>query len=251
MITKARKHETDQAAAVRERPIPFSEAMVRAILDGAKTQTRRVIDPQPVLPFYRKLKAMDGSIGGMWTEHGGELDGQRAETRYPIRYGKPGDRLWVREAFNSYSRCCEPSKIADASYVLFRDGGQMTRTRVYTRPLNRYADGAFDGIKWRPSIHLPRWASRITLEVTRVRVERVQDISEGDAAAEGVSAGWYQGTNRAGEPCESRQRSAADAYRVLWDEINAARGFGWDVNPWVWVIEFKRVECESEKVRKW
>jgi hypothetical protein len=124
-----------------------------------------------------------------------------------------------------------------------------------TRPLVRYrADGAWScgceplckepGGPWKPSIFMPPWASRITLEIVNVRVERVQEISEVDAKAEGVfqfsSLGIY-GYDKNGTPGKHCRDSAVETYKRLWDSINAESGFGWDVNPWVWVVEFKRV----------
>lgn len=146
------------------------------------------------------------------------LAGTKVQTRFVLGcpYGQPGDRLWVREA---WARDDE-------------DGQLMYRADV-GRDL--CADA------WRPSIHMPRWASRITLEVTAVRVERLQDISEADAQAEGVIPKWEPG-------CSGRLmdafggfsfRPAASAYAELWEQINGPGA--WDANPWVWVVEFKRV----------
>lgn len=164
---------------MKERPIIFSGEMVRAILAGRKTQTRRVIKPQPVI--------QDG-VAFFKT-------GQRCP------YGQIGDRMWVREAW-------------------IRNSGV---------PAYRADDPSWPGEtpKWKPSIHMPRWASRITLEIVNVRVERLQDITVGDAWAEGCP--------------NSDVNVIPDWFIPLWAGINAARGNGWDDNPWVWAIEFKRV----------
>jgi hypothetical protein len=193
--------------------------MVRAILAGTKTQTRRVIKPQPKPHTYDcvNLKEAypnkpwcwladwlkpDGSVMSYdeWREpHGGWPDRSK---QFACPYGVPGDRLWVREDVITHSSI--PQVVG---YVA--DGCQATE---------RWE-------KRRNSIRMPRWASRITLEITEVRVQRLQNISDEDAQAEG---GWGGG-------CFHR------SFAGLWDSINAKRGFGWDVNPWVWVVGFKRV----------
>ena len=191
-----------------ERPILFSGPMVRAILEGRKTQTRRVVKPQPELQLKsaRWMRCADEQHA-LFTQHDGELCGQMASTR-KCPYGKPGDRLWVRETW-AHRRWM----LGDAS---------PSPTTVYR------ADGEdLKGCdRWRPSIHMPRWASRITLEVVGVRVERLQDISEEDAKAEGIE--WVIG-----------YRSRIPLFSALWERINGPGS--WDANPWVWVVEFRRV----------
>ncbi len=176
---------------MKERPILFSGEIVRAILESRKTQTRRVVKPQPKLApgFYDMVAGLP-----------------------PCPYGQPGDRLWVREAMMQ-----DPE-----DGVTYAADGQL----VMAPPTYCYRDETTKSV---PSIHMPRWASRITLEIVSVRAQLLQDISKQDCMAEGmndledVHAGWHQ------------------SYAQLWDSINAKRGFGWDKNPWVWVIEFKRV----------
>lgn len=192
---------------VKERPILFSGPMVRAILDGRKTQTRRVVKPQPIWVY-------DCSVPVLTTD---------ADPNAAIRcpYGVPGDRLWVRETFGRQWR-----------------HGFIYRADVET-PIP--AGG------WEPSIHMPRCASRIMLEVTRVCVERLQNISEADAQAEGIQVLPLQSVDdpsawRQSGPGAHQARNARESFRLLWDSINSKRGFGWDVNPWVWVIEFRRVD---------
>ena len=213
-----------------EHPILFSAPMVLAILDGSKTQTRRVIKPQPFGDYYRLC-------GPEWYEPAVEINGELSPGREIFGvysddgvWGRkspyaPGDRLWVRETFCEYP----------AVRAIYRaDYGKFT-------PIS---DGI--GGPWRPSIHMPRWASRIDLEVTAVRVERVQEIGKDDAEAEGVGRissvgmmqafGWrdYGGGKGFFDPRKS--------FASLWDSINAKRGFGWAANPWVWVYEFRRVK---------
>jgi hypothetical protein len=186
---------------MKSRPILFSAPMVRAILAGAKTQTRRV--------GKGFMAATFPDTGEQWY-------------RSPSPYGEPGDRLWVRETFASF-RDARSTKPTEAEYVVFADGVTMLREGRSIR-----APDAFDPsrLKWRPSIHMPRWASRILLDVTDVRVERLQDISEDDARAEGVRLG--------------AAHSFRESYEWLWDEINGRRA-PWSSNPWCWCITFRRV----------
>jgi hypothetical protein len=186
-----------------ERPVLFSGEMVRAILEGRKTQTRRVV----LLPKTRQqpLYQPTHQGGGMWA------DSHCLPFRCP--YGEPGDLLWVRETwFNPDYEAC----------------GTKTNEMSYYR-----ATDVSDEWSWRPSIHMPKWAARLWLRVTDVRVERLQDISEEDARAE-ASVKRQLKTNYGGG------NSATWHFRRLWDSINAKRGYGWDTNPWVWVVSFER-----------
>jgi hypothetical protein len=214
---------------MKERPILFNAEMVRAVFDGRKSQTRRVIKPQPPKPIADAFVDDDGYI--VWAPF--------PESNYrrggkPCPYGAPGDRLWVRETWalgGDYAN-------AKACQVPTSE-----RSPEYIRYSAHQEKGPYTG-RWRPSIHMPRWASRITLEVTGVRVERVQDITEVDAYAEGVDAGCNncgnpQGTKGCG--CNNRQPMPVDAFVYLWNSINEKRGFGWWENPWVWVVEFKPI----------
>jgi len=208
--------------ATKERPILFSSTMVRAIIDGRKTQTRRVVK------LDAELRGRGcASLEGSWWDpsFGGRLKvpGPHETThRLFCPYGLPGERLWVRETWQHEDGSCDDHKC-----------GQPTH--IYHKATESFPES----IRWRPSIFMPRWASRITLEVTSVRVERVKEISEEDAEAEGVKRGSCNCTNWA--VCGYSLSSYRLAYSKLWESINAKRGFGWDKNPWVWVIEFKRV----------
>ena len=193
---------------MKERPILFSGPMVRAILEGRKTQTRRV---DKVMQ-----QGYEGTIG--WGIY-------HLKT---CPYGVPGDRLWVRET-------CNISDTKDAVMYL-GNGGKLGPTAP--------ADSENWCRTWKtcPSIHMPRWASRITLEIVNVRVEMVKEISEKDAEAEGVCA-TVVATTRTDDNGDSVEILTAIApFSELWDSINAKRGYGWDANPWVWVIEFKKVD---------
>ncbi len=212
---------------VKERPIIFSAPMVRAILAGAKSQTRRVVkgapaEWAPVQPQVYSPTVID--------RHGYEQPGPTAygagnadgECWIRCPYGQPGDRLWVREAWGEPWHHAQPRCFYRAS-----DDGWM----------GSHPD--FDG--WRPSIHMCRWASRITLEITSARVERLQAISEADAAAEGVTPKWEPGfSGRLMEALGGFSfRPAASAYADLWESLHGPGS--WDANPWVWVVEFKRI----------
>lgn len=184
---------------MKERPILFSTKMVKAILEGRKTQTRRVIKPQP-----NDIRESPFVKSGIETTHGYEIK---------LKH-EPGDRLWVRETWNVLdSDGCKPSDISP-----------IKERAIYKANGDEYPF-------WRPSIFMPRWASRIALEVVNVRVERVQDISEEDAMHEGATPLLVDPDGGSCPYCEG--------FRALWDSINAKRGYGWDANPWVWVVEFE------------
>jgi hypothetical protein len=230
---------------MKARPILFSGPMVRALLDGSKTQTRRVVKPVGAHHLFQ-FRGEDEARGA--DEPTGEWAWCRAEhvvsdhIRCP--FGKPGDRLWVREtwAIECLGRI-GTSEGYDCSYELeYRADGAThefecppgTDDSAYLRAYDRMRGD------WWPSIHMPRWASRIALEVTGVRVERLQEISETDAFAEGVD-------NTMCAKAVSRAPSRATllpmtvhGFAHLWNSL-AAPGADWQSNPWVWVVEFKRV----------
>jgi hypothetical protein len=236
-----------------ERPILFSGAMVSAILAGEKTQTRRVapISELTIRPCGDDLVSWVARFSRSVNGHRSTFSGGRfseAEARNIIasqfcQHGAPGDRLWVRETW-------QYAGFTEDGYPFVRyqaDGAQRLHDRSpseewserwldiwagLSEPSNFDIDGTASDRRWRPSIHMPRWASRITLVITGVRVERLQDISEADARAEGV------------EPIATHSRPGAiatcyGAYSLLWDAINGDGA--WDANPWVWAIDFKRI----------
>ena len=222
--------------AVKERPILFNGEMVRAILEGRKTQTRRVMKRRPRKDEYFDSPPQFGTIMdphpnrskfGVFKKIRVREDLTLSEL-IPCPYGAPGDQLWVRETWD----VCIIDGEHLPSMCYRADSTAIPTSKKKAWDLLRSDDSRSH--KWRPSIHMPRWASRIQLEITDVRVERVQDISEADAIAEGVSV----------PSSEDALKPVTDAqtwFSVLWDNINAERGFGWNVNPWVWVVEFKRV----------
>lgn len=205
-----------------ERPILFNGEMVRAILDGRKTQTRRVVKPQP-------------SVHEMSP---GPDSGPEDIISY-CPYGAPGNQLWVRETWCNADilhlgyNLDDPTTIgyrADESAYLF-EGLPLMGSKLNTKDWN----WEHESVKWKPSIHMPRWASRINLLIKDVRVERVQDISSHDISAEGISCDR--------EPdCEPYNFCAnrIESFIYLWDSINGKRpGCAWADNPWVWVVEFE------------
>ena len=197
------------------KPILFNTEMVQAILDGRKTVTRRKID-RDITNFCDV--EVDGTLLDYQNCHGDFIN--------PIdlcRY-KVGDILYVRETW-SIHECVKCQAGIPAL------GGECKCEYVY-----RASYGATD-FRWKPSIHMPKKAARIFLKVTDVRVERLQDITEEDAIAEGMSKTLVDGVVFI---------SAKGNFHVLWDSLNIKRGYGWEDNPWVWVIEFERVDVENE-----
>ncbi|EHU0843247.1 hypothetical protein KYY64_003570 [Salmonella enterica] len=199
---------------MNERGMIFNAEMVRAILDGRKTQTRRPV----------KFPLIDKNMGCELA--GNELAGKLAAHNYwNSPYGKPGDRIWVRETFRVHSRA------TDVATLVYRASVRNSWTEQTHRVPAAVCNTPATPEKWTPSIHMPRWASRILLEITDVRVERLRDLSEEDAKSEGITPpaggvlpGWEYRIN----------------FRDLWMDIYGTDS--WEANPWVWVIEFKRVE---------
>lgn len=248
------------------KPILFSTEMIRAILENRKKQTRRIIKPQP-----NKNDSWSCNDEKYYFSYPDGLEHYSIRSRYGI-----GDELWVRETWRIGA---------------WRDGGRMaidyaaspvTRTPWVTIPedidpdgekFNYYWRGICDELQnkkiypevtgeyhwesgkaplsWRPSIFMPRWAARIFLQVTDVRVERLQDISNANAKSEGADF-WFSahdgikehdyGTEYSGEYCPEEKRNYIKGFQILWDKLNAKRGYGWESNPWVFVIEFERIE---------
>ncbi len=208
-----------------ERPILFSSAMVRAILDGSKTQTRRVAKPQPaddIHPHTFPNEKVQGWKSSLRHKHG-------AQTAHFCPFGQAGDRLWVRETWQTH---------CDQDHVTPRDLPHDSAVQ-YPATYDHWVS------KKRPAIHMPRWASRITLEVTEVRVERLQSISEADARAEGVQRyapghGFVSDTEVNIDPGWTNFANYRRGFEAIWGEINGPDS--WDANPWVWAISFRRVK---------
>ncbi|EAY9565139.1 hypothetical protein BA086_05685 [Salmonella enterica] len=212
---------------MKERGMIFNGEMVRAILDGRKTQTRRIMKNQPA-GDYPETPALIRNVGTGFQWHG--LYGESSIFNCPL--GSIGERIWVRETYQGplfdyeqmESYLEDSSKFEKPDFCVYRADGEPA-------PEFYDADGNLH-CGWRPSIHMPRWASRITLEITDVRVERLHSISEEDAQAEGVQPACYEIT-----PPEAAYRvSFGEVWRGIYGEES------WAANPWVWVIKFKRVE---------
>lgn len=237
---------------IKERPILFSAPMVRAILEGRKTVTRRVCKPQPSANAHTTCAS--GNPMGAWWETGKDI------IRCP--YGKPGERLWVRETWSDVNLQGAPGiayradgdvrdLMEDASFL--DEDGAFNYDDPRSKPYNFacWSEDLLGGKegRWRPSIHIPRWASRILLEITAVRVERLQDITEEQAVAEGLiwqgqenGKEFYSHAERQYPPGSHQQfgisgTDAVSAFRNLWSSV----GGDWDANPWVWAVSFKRL----------
>ncbi len=222
----------------KERPILFSPPMVRAILDGRKTMTRRVVKPQP--EYVYGLTVSKWSVGAI-ISNAPAINNNLPTTKCP--YGVHFNQLWVRETF----RIENVSSDRKAVQVKYRAGG-----------LSNWIEwpGKSQSFKWTPSIYMPRAFSRIDLKITDIRVERLQDISEEDAEMEGVFCDNVIVDVKcySGDPVEINEdryfydgcgdevfETADDAFQHLWDSINGKSDYSWDANPYVWIIEFERV----------
>lgn len=233
---------------MKERPILFSGPMVRAIIERRKTQTRRAINPKVFIEMNEgnepPIEQHDPGFGAAYLEYVG------------CPYGQPGDRLWVKEAGWVDRRPLDMTQFGLAADVVrffradgtltFKDGGHSTDART---PFGRMNEG--ERTEWLnlshshkrvPPIYMPRWASRLTLEVTEVRAQRLQDITEEDAQAEGAGLAMFEVNvpGRAG-PLRTVENHRA-GFACLWDSINAKRGLGWGSNPWVRAITFEVVQ---------
>lgn len=245
--------QTTVLKKTKEHPILFTGEMVRAILTGLKTQTRRVIKPPP-------------------GDHPND-DGYNSTILERCPYGEPGDLLWVRETWRPYSwhegepigieykadgfrrEILDCPAMQEMQYEEWDERMRIALTdecQALKLPTNENGEYCWEGdspLKWRPSIHLPRWASRISLTNKKVRVERVQDITPEDVIAEGVTipvtsdrrpllriTGDFPPFNYYNKGDDDAAFIRAN-YASLWDQINHKRGFGWNVNPWLWVID--------------
>lgn len=242
---------------MKERPILFSGPMVRALLDGSKTQTRRVVKPQPqpnggaglhpVAPYRNPAGNWAWVLAATGHGSGGNL--------FACPYGQPGDRLWVRETWGVVSNAWDedgnlidwvPDRPAAAIHEMPFGQGYYSGHVIYAADGPHEWAGDDDGggeprSAWRPSIHMPRAASRILLEIVSVHVERLQEISQDDARAEGITD---VGCVNCGESeqkcsCDFPMPDPRDSYVRLWESINGPGS--WEANPWVWVVEFKPI----------
>jgi hypothetical protein len=218
-----RRHRGDRRRkTMKERPIIFSAKMILAILAGKKTQTRRVVKN---ICIYSIKKLFGGMV--LWRS-GPAGKFQRGfpgdDLRESCPYGQPGDRLWVRETWRPIK-----NNQTTLTYIEYKaDGAKIFRDHAYQT--------GWDNVEpWRSSIHLPRRYSRIILEITNVRIERLQDINS-ESHDDVLKEGW---------PFEEEGKTEENpvwSFRRYWDSLNSKRGFGWETNPFVWVISFKWTE---------
>lgn len=214
---------------MKQIPILFSTRMVQAILDGRKTMTRRVVKPQPNTQLH------DVKMG-YWSEYPEDLK----QPYIKCRYGEVGDVLWVRETF------VEGLEMNDSEEFVWDEDGQPKEKTWYKADNDIdywWCDGVRENVPWKPSIHMPKAAARIWLQVTDVRVERLHQITEEDAVAEGIERVpsvpfiiRYRDYIGSAESFES----PIDSFGSLWESINGAGS--WGANPWVWVVIFRRIE---------
>jgi len=249
---------------MKNHPIIFSDVMVRAILDGSKTQTRRIVKPEGAFHIFQFRGTTAAAGADEPTGDWGWCGSERVVNKH-IRcpHGQPGDRIWVKETWrigawreNDGSLAIdylasEPAKTPwitvpeDAENYhgssIFEKYWIQSTDDCIESDLSTDDDGRYhwepgqSPCRKRPSIYMPRWASRITLEIIDVRVERLQDISEEDAIAEGVT--WF---SSGAVECPGMPETPIDAYRSLWEKINGSGS--WDLNPWVWCISIRRIE---------
>lgn len=216
----------------KDRPILMNGPMVRAVLDGSKTQTRRIMRiPDGIKPEWLQCNLYFKGTAQMNTG-AAPCSAPMAGWSATCPLGQPGDRLWVREAWRSYASLDDipPRNIAQGAGIQYEAGGSNLNGREKVEGMGKY----------RPSMFMPHWASRITLEITNIRVEQLQDISEEDAATEGIylhADGNY--TNYLSET--GYALNAKSSFSSLWESINGPGS--WDTNPWVWVVEFKAVKA--------
>lgn len=251
-----------------EHPILFTGEMVRAILEGRKTQTRRIVKPQPIDIDLVEILC-GGKVHYRRPINDPMIEEALKTPEYNVRsvvsgliekcpYGHVGDRLWVREtcAYEIWTpEFGDMPAQKDNRPIFHQEPENWDDEEFWLIPHYRatdpapdlfYEDQKEDGptCRWRPSIHMHRWASRILLEITNIRIERVQDISEEDAVAEGI---YYKDEFYSVGVPQNRfySRSAKGVYPILWDKISAKSGHPWENNDWVWVFEFKVLEVKQ------
>ncbi|MDP3654285.1 MAG: hypothetical protein Q8R67_21670 [Rhodoferax sp.] len=231
---------------MKERPILFSASMVRALLDGSKTQTRRVVKPQPAGEIQRGESGFNHWIDSKYWERKNQKENRGIGTHgFPCPYGQPGDRLWVKEEHYLFGIWRIDGKRANGKpkYRFEADQGMGAQFDEWPNGLitggrNTEVPGWYKRI----GMFMPRWASRSLDEIVSVRVERLQDISEPDAIAEGIEplyGAWRHYQTKPSINHHPAWSTAIGSYRSLWESINGTDS--WAANPCVWVIEFKRI----------
>ncbi len=250
----------------KERPLSCTDQEIRTLLDGSRTQIRRVVEFSPKLCADFDIAGAGNAYDFMLADDKGSavflVAGDHGYTDWvDCPYGMPGDRLWVQETWAHYQTVnnirrhdgAASNQVSDGLAGYRADGfDSIEDFRTYVRQMSELdlEKVLINGDRWRSSTHMPRWASRITLEVTDVRVERVQDISVKDALDEGMNIDNLSCPDElcgGGHGCPRCEQYAVTMFEDLWDGINEKRGFGWDVNPWVWVAACKKVITKAEE----
>jgi len=225
-----------------EHPIIFSPESIRAIYAGSKTQTRRVIGKREVRQFnkidptYRGVDAIHQGVDALadtWGEYANIPDAELYTDALELKrrlwrlcpYGVPGDTLWVREAWRLAALGGQFPYTKEWYDIQYRQDSSYRKIKFERKP--HLSNGRGNGFRWRPSIHMFKWMCRLFLTVKSIRVQRLQDITVNDIRAEGLSF-------------KQEFFEPFNVFVKCWDTINAKRGFGWDMNPWVWVVEFER-----------
>jgi len=214
-----------------EKPILFREEMIRPILAGLKWQTRRIMNPQPHLESgtMRSIIGKEETTAYWhWKDEWWWSDPQPSLIE-KCPYGRVGDTLWVRETWRTHAKYNDlaPRNLPEDAPIQYKANLSLTGSVGVNA-------------KWRPSIFMPRWASRITLQVVEVKVERLQDISLDGILDEGCPI------EHRPENCNRMGHAAREWFLYLWDSINAERGYGWNMDPWVWVVKFSQRRTENE-----
>lgn len=238
-----------QATRVKERPLLMRPYLANRSLEGKKTETRRVITPQPTLSENVGFCWKNSAFGVGFSKYD---TAQNFAVACPL--GRKGHHLWVRERAYYDKRII---KDVGSRRVFFEDSGDMRfqkRPGVYPTPykLTRELAKLNSTLVCRPSILMPRWASRLIVVIEHVGVERIQEITDESALKEGISEVTKDGKLKkycvidqgdlSSTPWQDMARTPREAFRLLWDKINKKRGFGWDKNPWVWVVRYKKSE---------
>lgn len=240
---------------MKARPILFSTPMIQALLEGRKTQTRRIVKPQPT-PItdeddfkWRTNEKVYGNPPYWWASKGCEAMLGIHEMRYDCPYGSVGDLLWVRETFCIGEIAAGDHDPAEKE-PLFVDQSSVAREEVVYKEYCISNDIGIEEVIWKPSIFMPKSASRLTLEITNIRVERLQDISKQDAIAEGIE---YESDSHITQRCKNyisggRCPDPIFSYHTLWQKLNGKDS--WAKNEWMWVIEFKVHKCNFQQLIK-
>lgn len=227
------------------KPILFSASMVRALLEGRKTQTRRLVKPQPTFiqssgRWKYPLPKKHNNNGRCEAVYTASREWWEYLPEAALPYGKPGDLLWVRETWRMDSRA------TDLARVCYRASERASHTEFHEMiPVDKIGNMQ-TAMKWKSPLHMPRWASRLTLEITDVRVQRLQDISKKDAEDEGVYSLHSQSPGFEEVAYYRSLYDPKELFRMLWTRINGPTS--WDENPWVWALTFEVHHCNVDKL---